>query len=218
MSDNFDPMDFQPNSLGVLVVRVIRIKDIVKTLSCTEDFARKVVVEIRGETSADGEVAFVLPSQLARWTYRRAGQPVPPPAHETMLVNDAGRGDVLKRAAREHQTSPVSGSTSLKEIRSDLRRLKSATIQPGAIAISIEQAAARLGCSRSRVFEFLKEGRIKRAPRTGRLTMLTLVSVDELLESPAEAKPKPPRERPTRKLLKPGAIKAEVLALKEKYR
>lgn len=32
------------------------------------DFARGVVREIRGEMSADGSLAFVLPSQLARWT------------------------------------------------------------------------------------------------------------------------------------------------------
>lgn len=140
---------------------------------------------------------------------------------KSVLVKDAdGRADALKRAAtrtdQQQPATPTSGSTSLKEIRSDLRRLKSATIQPGAVAITAEQAAARLGCSRSRVFEFLKAGRLRRAPRAGRLTMLALASVDQLLEGPPEKAPT--RERRPRRPLTPGAIKSEVMALKDKYR
>ncbi len=109
-----------------------------------------VVREIRGETNADGSLAFVLPPQLARWTYQHAGQPVALPSFKTVLVKDTD-GDALKRAAAK-EDAKVSGSTSLREIRSDLRRLKSATIQPGALAITIDQAAARLGCAKTRVF------------------------------------------------------------------
>ncbi len=192
MSAGFDPMDFQPNSVGVLVVRVIRLKDIVKALSCTEAFALEVVHEIRGETSADGALAFVLPSQLARWTYRRAGEPVPPPVHETMLVKDDGRGNPLEHAAREHQSSPVSGTTSLKEIRSDLRRLKSATIQPGAVAITVMQAAARMGCAKTRVFELLKTGELKRGKKVGKCSMVLVSSVDALTADTAKVSRKPP--------------------------
>lgn len=89
--NGFDSLDFEPNSLGVRVVRVIRLKDIVKALGCTEDFARGVVRDIRGETSADGSLAFVLPSQLATWAYQRAGKPVAPPPFRTVVVKDALR-------------------------------------------------------------------------------------------------------------------------------
>jgi hypothetical protein len=191
MSD-FDPMDFQPNSVGVLVVRVIRLKDIVRALSCTEEFALGVVREIRGETSADGSLAFVLPSQLARWTYRRAGQPVAPPSFKTVLVEDAEAGDALKRAANKH-ASPVSASTALKEIHSDLRRLKAATIQPGAVSITIQQAAARLGCAKTRVFELLKSGELLRGKRVGKNAMVLVSSIDALTREAA-----PVRRRPAR--------------------
>ena len=50
----------------------------------------------------------------------------------------------------------------MKEISSDLRRLKSATIKTGAVAITVEQAAERLGCSRRRVFELLASGGVHR--------------------------------------------------------
>ena len=182
MSD-FDPMDFQPNSGGVMVVRVIRIKDIVRSLDCTEDFAREVIREIRGATTADGTTAFVLPSQLAAWAYKRAGKPVAPFPSRAVFVNDAGgRGDALRRAASRAEpqpaSTPTSGATSLKEIRSDLRRLKSATIQPGAVAITIEQAAARLGCAKTKVFDLLKSGELKRGKKVGKKSMVLLSSVD----------------------------------------
>ena len=184
--NGYDSMDFQPNSGGVMVVRVIRLKDIVKALSCTEDFAQGVVREIRGETNPDGSLAFVLPSQLAAWAYKHAGKAVAPFPSTSVLVKDtASRRDALKRAASNgdegRPDTPTSGSTSLKEIRSDLRRMKSATIQPGAVAITVEQAAARLGCSRRRVFELLASGGLKRATKVGRHAMVSVDSVDRAL-------------------------------------
>ena len=99
MSD-FDPMDFQPNSGGVLVVRVIRLQDVIKALRCTEDFALEVVREIRGETSTDGKAAFVLPSQLAAWAYKQARKAVAPFPFKTVEVNNpTNNADALRRAA-----------------------------------------------------------------------------------------------------------------------
>jgi excisionase family DNA binding protein len=119
-------------------------------------------------------------------------------------------------AAERGATAPTSASTSLREIQFDLRKLKSVTIQPGAVAITLEQAAARLGCSRSRIFEFLKAGRLKRAARVGRKLLLTLASVDELLAKPNQE----PKARPTRQA-KPAAattVRAGIMALRDKYR
>lgn len=108
MGDDFDPMDFQPNSVGVLVVRVVRLKDIMRTLGCGEAEALEVVREIRGATSADGARAFVLPSQLAAWTYRQAGRAVGPLPFTSVLVNaPSDPADALKRAAtRAEQAQP----------------------------------------------------------------------------------------------------------------
>ena len=95
-----DPMDFQPNSAGVMVVRVIRLEDVMKALRCTEEKAKEVVKEIRGEASEDGSLAFVLPSQLAAWAYKRAGKPLAPLPYQTVLVNNpSSNADALKRAA-----------------------------------------------------------------------------------------------------------------------
>lgn len=188
----FDPIDFQPNSVGVLVVRVIRLKDIMRALDCTEARAREVVKEIRGEESPDGAMVFVLPSQLAAWVYRSArarpprGQsergPTPLLPSQAALVEEA---EVRKHGLAE--ATVRRGSSTLGEIHSELRKLKSVTIQPGATAITVEQAAARLGCSRSRVFELLKVGRIQRAPGPGRKTLVTIVSIDAAL-APALSK------------------------------
>ncbi len=217
----FEPMDFERNSVGVLVVRVIRLKDIVKSLGCTEAFAQQVVREIRGETSPDGSTAFVLPSQLAAWAYQRAGKPAAPFPFKTVLVKDVrGTDDGLRRTAIRadvrHSRPQTSGSTSLREIRSDLRRLKSATIQPGALAVTTEQAMARLGCSRSRIFELLKEGRLTRAERVGKLTMITLASIDRLIAGIEPTSPGSSKMRGEKRRGAGGDLEAGILALRDK--
>jgi hypothetical protein len=148
--NDFDPMDFQPNSVGVLVVRIIRLQDIVKALRCTEDFALKVVREIRGETSADGEVAFVLPSQLAAWAYKRAGKPVAPFPFKTILVNNpTNTADALRRAAiRDHQ-QPPSAQPPSKRSRTKL-------------ILSKREAARLLGVGRNKTLnELIARGLLK---------------------------------------------------------
>jgi excisionase family DNA binding protein len=118
---SFDPIDFQPNSVGVLVVRVIRLKDIMRTLGCSEPDALAVVREIRGETSADKARVFVLPSQLAAWTYQQAGRAVPPSrpmvVKETASTEDALRSAVGKDE-RERASSAMSKAGKKKLILS----------------------------------------------------------------------------------------------------
>lgn len=110
-------MDFQPNSVGVLVVRVIRLKDIMRTLGCSEPEALEVVREIRGETSADKARVFVLPSQLAAWTYQQAGRVVPP--SRPMLVNQAASAaDALRSAVARDQKERTSRAGKKKLILS----------------------------------------------------------------------------------------------------
>jgi hypothetical protein len=69
----FNEMDFAKNSRDILVVRAIRVRDIMKALRCSLSFAYQVIKEIRGDQNPDGSLAFVLPSQLAAWAYKRAG-------------------------------------------------------------------------------------------------------------------------------------------------
>lgn len=63
------------------------------------------------------------------------------------------------------------------------------------VAVTVAEAAARLGCSRSRVFELLRDGVLARAAQRGRATMVTTDSVDDALVAPPRRGPRraPPR-------------------------
>jgi hypothetical protein len=58
------------------------------------------------------------------------------------------------------------------------------------LAVTIADAARMLHCKRTRVFEMLKAGELKRVPRTGRETLVTVESITARLTPPA------PRKRP----------------------
>jgi hypothetical protein len=188
MSEDFDPMDFQRNSVGVLVVRVIRIKDIVRTLGCTEERANEVVREIRGETNADGSLAFVLPSQLAAWTYQRAGKSAGPLPFKSMLMADPGeRADVLKRAAsRAEQQLPAAPTRTVKSGRRKL-------------LLSKREAAKLLGIDRSSTLnELIARGLLKTVVVNARVKVtraeverLAAVGFDVTRPAPATERRKP---------------------------
>jgi|GEM_PF-4508836 len=64
-------------------------------------------------------------------------------------------------------------------------------------AITVDRAAELLLCGRTRVFEFLNEGRLKRAPNFGRKTSVPLASVLACVEG--AARPTSKKHRPARK-------------------
>jgi hypothetical protein len=82
----FNEMDFAKNSRDILVVRAIRVRDIMKALRCSLSFAYQVIKEIRGDQNPDGSLAFVLPSQLAAWAYKRAGGKAERPLRPQVLA------------------------------------------------------------------------------------------------------------------------------------
>lgn len=71
----------------------------------------------------------------------------------------------------------------LDELLRGVRELKTTS----ASAVTVEDAAARLGCSRSRVFELLKSGRLYRAERCGRRVLVTSASIEAALAEPESA-------------------------------
>ena len=111
--DAFNEMDFVKNSRDILVVRAIRVGDIMKALRCSLSFAYQVIKEIRGEQNPDGTLAFVLPSQLAAWTYRRAGGKAELPFKTALVPAGAGATQALKRAAvsKSPEQSPFAVTT-----------------------------------------------------------------------------------------------------------
>jgi hypothetical protein len=106
----FNEMDFAKNSRDILVVRAIRVRDIMKALRCSLSFAYQVIKEIRGDQNPDGSLAFVLPSQLAAWVYKRAGGKA-----ERPLRPRGGEGlpsaDVLARATSSTEGPPIHVTT-----------------------------------------------------------------------------------------------------------
>lgn len=87
----------------------------------------------------------------------------------------------------------------LEAILDRLDRLAAANVQPVGVpapspqALSIEQAQAQLGCSRTRVFDLLQDGTLKRARKIGRRTMVLASSVEAARHLPNQALPATPR-------------------------
>ena len=82
----------------------------------------------------------------------------------------------------------------VRQLRAEVAALRTAP-QAGATALTVEAAAQRLGCGRSRVFELLAEGKLQPAAKHGRKRMVTLESVDQLLATgvpPKRVVPKRP--------------------------
>jgi hypothetical protein len=48
-------------------------------------------------------------------------------------------------------------------------------------AVSVEEAQTLLGCGRSRIFELLRSGALRRGPKVGRVAMICAKSLEALL-------------------------------------
>ncbi|GHG91513.1 hypothetical protein GCM10012319_52410 [Comamonas sp. KCTC 72670] len=62
-------------------------------------------------------------------------------------------------------------------------------------AVTIERAAELLHCKRTRVFELIAEGRLKRAPKLGKKTTVRLDSVLACVKGEEDQPPSAPRPR-----------------------
>jgi hypothetical protein len=67
-------------------------------------------------------------------------------------------------------------------------------------AVSVEEAQTLLGCGRSRIFELLRSGALRRGPKVGRAAMICAKSLEALLER-VDREPVVPRikRRPSRR-------------------
>ena len=93
----------------------------------------------------------------------------------------------------------------LRALRSELASLRAlilgavnvpvnvpSSTHPDAVAMTVRQAAARLGCSPTKVFGLLRDGDLKRGRKHGRQAMVTVESVEKVSRLPG-AKPAPIR-------------------------
>ena len=103
-------------------------------------------------------------------------------------TDSGGESDLLRAICDE-----------LRGLRESVReiehRISSTAPAQAARAISIEAAQAMLGCGRSRIFELLKSGALRRAPKLGKVVMIDLPSLEALIDGIArEPAPKLKRE------------------------
>lgn len=109
-----------------------------------------------------------------------------------------------KQSGAPTEMEPTPTTSELRALRADIRALASASD----LAISADEAARRLGCGRTRVFELLKQRALSRAKSCGRRTMITAASVERLLAGHGAKPVSPPRRRPATQ------IEADILGLK----
>ncbi|WP_147446474.1 helix-turn-helix domain-containing protein [Corallococcus sp. CA047B] len=69
----------------------------------------------------------------------------------------------------------------LAEIKREVRALRVQSATQNASAVSLERAAEMLGCKRSQVFKLVAQGRLERAPKVGRSTMILVASIKAML-------------------------------------
>jgi excisionase family DNA binding protein len=70
------------------------------------------------------------------------------------------------------------------DVRADLAELKMRMVNPLPVSVSVEEAAARLGCGRTKVFELLRRGKLRRGKAAGRALRITVASIDAFLSGP----------------------------------
>ncbi|WP_224250074.1 helix-turn-helix domain-containing protein [Hyalangium gracile] len=79
-------------------------------------------------------------------------------------------------------------------------------------AVSVEDVQTILGCGRSRIFELLRSGALRRGPKVGRAAMICAKSLEALLER-VDREPVTPRlkRRPTRRDTGCGRSESEAI-------
>ncbi|OJT24632.1 hypothetical protein BO221_15965 [Archangium sp. Cb G35] len=83
-----------------------------------------------------------------------------------------------------------------ESVREITNRLSNTAPAQAVRAISIEAAQDLLGCGRSRIFELLRSGALRRAPKLGKVAMIDLPSLKALIDGiDHEPAPKLKRER-----------------------
>jgi excisionase family DNA binding protein len=119
-----------------------------------------------------------------------AESPVPiSPVVATMLEVTTKTADLGRALVREQRAVVELVNEVAKEAadsRSGLTRALTATAE----AVSVEAAAALLGCRRRQVFSLLKRGVLVRAPRVGRELRIYVASINEALRPRAEKRRK----------------------------
>jgi predicted DNA-binding transcriptional regulator AlpA len=133
-------------------------------------------------------------------------------AEDLPCCSPAISGVPLATAPRPPSQEPLS------DLREELRQISTAIAElslnlrgPPPVALPVREAAALLGCSRSQVFKYLSEGKLRRGRRLGRAVTVTVPSIREL-----QGEPKHPKQLASlhrRRKPSPGSVKASILAL-----
>jgi len=88
-------------------------------------------------------------------------------------------------------------------IRRELQALRAQDVARNSTFVTLESAMAMLGCKRSKIFDLLRQGLLKRAQKVGRSVMITVDSIEALL---AEGMPQKDGKRSRRPEHRPGPL------------
>jgi predicted DNA-binding transcriptional regulator AlpA len=91
----------------------------------------------------------------------------------------------------------------LRQLRESMRGLETClhnrSPAHAARAVSVDAAQALLGCGRSQIFQLLKSGALRRAPKVGKAVMITTASLEAFQERASLAPIPPTKRRPARR-------------------
>jgi len=115
------------------------------------------------------------------------GMPQPPPSADTAAtkgIPSSTHGGPVHAGAESELLRAIYDE--VRGLRHDVRELQSkpsnAAPLHAARAVSIDTARALFGCGRSRIFELLRSGALRRAPKMGKVAMVSAASLEALLE------------------------------------
>jgi excisionase family DNA binding protein len=108
-------------------------------------------------------------------------------------------GDILATIVRRELAS--STTLLLESLKTDQppkdveRSLCVMAIPDGVVSVSVDEVCDLLGCGRTKAFELLRQGKLKRAPRQGKKRMVDADSVRRLINVPTRRLPATPEPR-----------------------
>jgi hypothetical protein len=97
---------------------------------------------------------------------------------------------IVRAASDDADGDPIGAlREELRHLRATLQELKGKLHGPARVAVSVEEAATMLGCGRTQVFKYLRQGKLQHGKRLGRRATVTIASI-EALQAPG------PRRKP----------------------
>ena len=135
----------------------------------------------------------------------RRHKPIPRAVHSARAKSTSSSPHTCPHCSRGEVVTLGAIYRELRELRVSLSEIqtwaKNMVSSSSRRAVSIDNAQAILGCGRSRVYELLRSGALRRAPKVGKQAMISLTSLEAFLDTlhrePASKLKRRPAQRGT---------------------